>query len=211
MKGLVLHTFYISSEKEHYAAGFLLVLFFVAASSGTPSMLIPCIVFIVSFVFTTGSRLQSEQLTGWTQYELILPVSKVKIILAKYLSYLLLLLRGILSCLLLCAIMKLLNRPFALSHVVNSLMLSSAFALLVGAFIHPLHLLQKQADSSELLVRSLCISYIIFIFIAGSQQLSFPSIRLLDFRIAIPAFIAGVLFFFLSSIFSVLYYRWTER
>ncbi|TCK90525.1 ABC-2 family transporter [Natranaerovirga hydrolytica] len=97
MKGLLLNNFYSMSSNIKLSIIVAIAMVFFPAIGGRMDLLPVAIgIQIFTFVANTGTSLQADETSKWSKFELTLPIKRKTIINAKYISFILLILMGIL-------------------------------------------------------------------------------------------------------------------
>ena len=95
MKGLIRNTFYSMENNIKLAflmAGFLILTPLITREPVVLSMITAVQIFI--FIANVGTSLQADEISNWNRFELTLPVNVKSVILAKYISFCILIFFG---------------------------------------------------------------------------------------------------------------------
>lgn len=152
MKGLFRNNFYSMQEGIKLSA-------LAMCLAGTPMLLIgnsAAINLLISiavlvFPINIGASLQTDETSKWNKFEITLPVSRRTIIKCKYLSYLVLLLIGLICSAVIILFAQLLGHELVAQRTAFFLLYGTALALFIGAFLYPL-ILAFGAVKSELFI-----------------------------------------------------------
>ena len=163
MRGLLRNNIYSMESNIKMSVGISLVLMAVAwlARERVVSMVLAMQIFV--FIANMGTSLQVDENSRWAKFELTLPVRRSAIIEAKYLSFLFLILVGILVSIPTCAGLVLMGRESYLSQIMYGYEFGISLAVITIALIYP-PLLKLGAEKSELL---LCLGAVGAIVLMG--------------------------------------------
>lgn len=211
MKGLIYNTLFGFPEKQDFfmALGYILIMILFFSQPEATALLL--FWGVCNFSLSTGARLQSEKLSGWDRYELTLPVNKSQIIRAKYLSFFTLLIKNTVGMLILFPFVALIEGDSLFEYAVIAILFGIAVSLLFGASIHPLYLMQKYVDSSELMFSAFMGVFIVLFLIWIIIQARDVSIPLISYPTAIVSVGASVVLYIISCFLSVFYYQNKQR
>ncbi|GAA0071073.1 hypothetical protein UT300003_25970 [Clostridium sardiniense] len=217
MKGLIRNNFYSVGSSLRWTIAFCIVVN-VAVIIGAmrfPSndgfLSILMIGQIGAFVGLTGTALQKDNTSNWSKYEKTLPVKIRNVVMARYISFLIFSVIGILLATLTVVLFSVISaQPTNLEGVGYGYSFGIIFALLVPAFLYPL-VLKFGADKSEIM---LCISVAITLclFNAGSAILTPYLIKLNNANMIyrIICIVISVVIFISSYFISLAIYKRKE-
>lgn len=96
MKGLIRNNLY-SMENSILIAFIISIFLAIVPFGGVNSALLPMIISIQIFVFVVniGTSLRADEMAKWSKFELTLPIKRSNLVLAKYVSIIILILMGI--------------------------------------------------------------------------------------------------------------------
>ena len=151
MRGLLRNNIYSMESNIKMSAGISLVLMAATwlVKGRVVSMVLAMQIFI--FIANMGTSLQVDENSRWAKFELTLPVRRSAIIEAKYLSFLFLILLGIIMSIPTCVGLVLMGRESYLPQIIYGYEFGISLAVITIALIYPL-LLKLGAGKSELLL-----------------------------------------------------------
>lgn len=207
MKGLIRNNFYSVGSALKLTIAFCIVVNF-AVIIGVERFLntdvfLPILILgqIGSFTGLTGTALQKDNTSNWSKYERTLPVKIRDIVMARYISFLIFSVIGILLATLTVVLLSVISaQPMNFERVGYGYSFGITFALLVPALLYPL-VLKFGADKSEIMLL-ISVAITLFLFNGGSLILTPYLINLnnanMIYRIA---FIVISVVMFISSYF----------
>lgn len=197
MKGLLRNNYYSMQESMKLSAIMVLFLGVVAAFLGNSFLTMAISVPILIFPINIGSSLQTDETSNWNKFEITLPVSRSSIIKCKYLSFLMLVLTGLICSFLIFLLFVILGHDIKISVVAYSYFFGLSMAILTGSLMYPL-ILKFGASKSELVI---IISVIgASAFFTGLWLIMSLMIKSADMRLS--AGITATIFSFLCFIIS---------
>lgn len=216
MKGLLKNNFYAaeSSIKTTVIVGFIAIIVIVIGSFLYPisntviSMVISGL--LGGFGALAGTAIQKDVNCKWSKFELTMPVSRKDVVSARYLSFLIYIMIGLIMATLCVSLLYAVTGTINLERVSYSFAFGIAFALSIPTFLYPLVLVFGSDKNETLLFVSVILGLGLFFVssvIVGPFLQSFEHADLI-FRIGY--IIVSVGLFGLSYLFSLLYYRKKE-
>lgn len=217
MKGLIRNNFYSVGSALKWTIAFCMVINVVvimgAARFPSNDVFLPILILgqIGAFVGLTGTALQKDNTSKWSKYERTLPLKICNVVMARYISFLIFSIIGILLATITVLLFSLISaQPLNLERVGYGYSFGITFALLVPALLYPL-VLKFGADKSEIM---LIISVVITmgLFVGGSAILT-PYLKHLNnvnmiYRIAY--IVMSVVMFICSYFISLALYKRKE-
>lgn len=217
MKGLIRNNFYSVGSALKWTIAFCMVINVVvimgAARFPSNDVFLPILILgqIGAFVGLTGTALQKDNTSKWSKYERTLPLKICNVVMARYISFLIFSIIGILLATITVLLFSLISaQPLNLERVGYGYSFGITFALLVPALLYPL-VLKFGADKSEIM---LIISVVITmgLFVGGSAILT-PYLKHLNnvnmiYRIA--CIVMSVAMFICSYFISLALYKRKE-
>lgn len=151
MRGLLRNNIYSMESNIKMSVGISLVLTVAAwlAREQVVSMVLAMQIFI--FIANMGTSLQVDENSRWAKFELTLPVRRSAIIEAKYLSFLFLILLGILVSIPTCIGLVMMGKESYLPQIMYGYKFGISLAVITVALIYP-PLLKLGAGKSDLLL-----------------------------------------------------------
>lgn len=177
MKGLIRNNFYSVGSTLKWNIGFCIIANFaviigadkIASSDTILMILILCQ--IMSFAALTGTALEKDNTSNWSKYEITLPVKIRDITMARYISFLVFSLIGILFATLTVVLLSVIStKAMNLERVGYGYGFGITYSLLVPAFLYPLVLKFGGDKVNALLLTSTVIT--LFLFNGGSVILA---------------------------------------
>ncbi len=160
MRGLLRNNFYSMSDCILLSAVIVALLALVALF--VESMLSWIItVAIFMYPINIGASLQTDETSKWMKFEITMPVSRKTIVQCKYLSYLMLVVIGIMSSLLIVFLATLMGHDLDMTGIFRAFSTGLSVALLVGAFMYPLILISSATKSELIIIASAIVSVVI--------------------------------------------------
>lgn len=152
MKGLILNNFYSMS-------GNIKLSFLMAAGLGVilsivgEGMLLPIVIAIQIFVFiaNVGTSLQADETSKWNRYQITLPIRRNTVIGAKYISFVILILFGLLVSAATGILYVMVGWEVQTDRVVYGTCFGLTMAIACAAFLYPA-ILKFGAEKSELFI-----------------------------------------------------------
>ncbi len=177
MKGLIRNNFYSVGSALKWTIAFCIIVNF-AVIIGTLRFtntegFLPILIIgqIGAFVGLTGTALQKDNTSNWSKYEKTLPVKIRDIVMARYISFLIFSVIGILLTTLTVVLFSVISaQPMNLERVGYGYSFGITFALLVPALLYPL-VLKFGADKSEIML-IISVAITMFLFNGGSVILT---------------------------------------
>lgn len=217
MKGLIRNNFYSVGSTLKWTVAFCIFINIVVIIGivrfPNNNGLLPTLMLgqIGAFVGLTATALQKDNTSKWSKYERTLPVRISDVVMARYISFLIFSVIGILLAtvtVLLFSVAS--NQPVNIERVVYGYSFGIVFSLLVPALLYPL-VLKFGADKSEIM---LMISVLITmgLFVGGSVILTplFNNLNNADMIYRIVCIVISVVVFISSYFISVHIYKRKE-
>lgn len=195
MKGLLLNNYYSMQENIKLSAIIVFILFIGLVIAGDSIFVTALIMSITIYPLNIASSLQMDETSKWNKFEITIPVGRKTIVRAKYFSYLLLVMIGLFSSLLLAGFYIISGKEINTILFTYSICLGLSLSLLTGTFLYPF-LLKFGAYKSEMyIILSFTLSgaLIVLVWICMRMligELSFisPSVGILNVIISIICF-----------------------
>lgn len=204
MKGLVTNNFYSMQDNIKMALFLSVVLAFVPfflKNSSYSSMIIAMQIFI--YIVNIGTSLQVDESSKWNRWEITLPVRRYTIIKAKYISFMALILLGLLTSVLTPFLLSLRGIAIDNKMLIHGYTYGLSLAISTAAFIYPL-LLKFGAEKSELIIIVASgLSFVLRIIVSILLNLTVGNINFNDNLVGILTTIISVFLFALSYQISV--------
>lgn len=207
MKGLLLNNYYSMQDNIKMSAVILAFLCVAVAIIGKSMLSMAISVSIFIFPVNIGSSLLADETSKWNKFEITMPVSRRDIVKCKYLSYLILVIIGMISSIAILLILVISGQKIDMQQLGFSYLFGLSLAMFTGAFLYPL-LLKLGALKSELLIiisamfSLVCIigvSLGVGIVMAGS----FGAANINAPQVSVGSFIISVICFVVSYFISV--------
>lgn len=216
MKGLIRNNFYNveGALKITVFIGFIAIIAIVAAGIFFPhsAALAPAAIsgILGAFGALAGTAIQKDGASKWNKFELTMPISRKDVIKARYISFLLYILLGILMAILSVLLYDVVTGATNYERVGYGFVFGIAFAMSIPTFMTPLVLIFGIDKNEALLMVSVVIS--LFMFFGCSAILTpflsnFSNANLV-FRIGY--FILSIILYLLSYLFSLFLYKRKE-
>ena len=158
MKGLIRNNFYSVGSALKWTIAFCMVInvavIMGAARFPSNDVFLPILILgqIGAFVGLTGTALQKDNTSKWSKYERTLPLKICNVVMARYISFLIFSIIGILLATITVLLFSLISaQPLNLERVGYGYSFGITFALLVPALLYPL-VLKFGADKSEIML-----------------------------------------------------------
>lgn len=217
MKGLIRNNLYSVSSALKWTLAFcvlinIVILIFGKNFSNIEEFL-PILIIgqVGAFVGLTGTVLQKDNSSKWNKYEKILPIKIRKIIMARYISFLLFSIIGILIATLTVIVVSVNSvKPMDLERIGYGYSFGIAFSLLVPSILYPLVLKFGSDKSETMLLISIIVT--LFLFNGGSVILTPYLINLKNINIIyrITCIFISMLIFLSSYFISIYIYKRKE-
>lgn len=151
MKGLIRNTFY--SMENNIKIAFLMsaaLIFapFLTKDQTILSMIIAVQIFI--FIANVGTSLHADEVSKWSKFELTLPVKKNSVILAKYISFCMLILFGFIISIL-TGILIMSTSTFNIHSLIWGYEYGLTLSIIVAAIMYPT-ILKIGTEKNELII-----------------------------------------------------------
>lgn len=217
MKGLIRNNFYSVGSALKWTIAFcivinLAVIIGVERFTNSDAFLTILILGqIGAFTSLTGTALEKDNTSNWSKYERTLPVKISDITMARYISFLIFSVIGLLLATLTVVLFSVISaNPMNLERIGYGYSFGIVFSLLVPAFLYPL-VLKFGADKVNIML-IISVASTLFLFNGGSAILTPYLINLnnanMIYRIAFIAI--SVLMFIASYFISIAIYKRKE-
>lgn len=203
MKGLIRNNLYSMGGNLRVTLLIAVLLAFFPLFLKESSM-IPIIFSIQIFLFVanTGTSLRVDESSKWNKFELTLPIKRRTIIGAKYVSFFLLILLGVLMSFLTLAVVHVSGSQLDLNSVIYSYSFGLTLSITSVALMYPI-MLKLGTEKNELIVFISCLAAIgmmvvvatLLIPATGGMQLRHPLVGIVSACIAAILFVVS---YFLS-------------
>lgn len=208
MKGLIINNLYSiekSIKSSSLLTGVAVVLLFLTNHSATlklagflPFVLIPIHAFEI---------LKYDAMSGWNKYEIILPVTRKRIIESKYLTFILLFIFSFLLVFGIAYIAHLFKLPTMDSVFFNYLLRGMGLIICIAALVYPITFRLGTEKSDSIMMGSVGLSLSIYFVMVMMLEVFIGNVKDFDEIFSTIFFIASVLFLFISYIISVNIYK----
>lgn len=208
MKGLILNNLYSmensikSSSMLTVVAVVLLLLTNISAAlklaAFLPFVLIPVHAFEI---------LKYDAMSGWNKYEIILPITRKRIIESKYLTFLLLFIFSFVLVFCIAYIIHLFVLPTMHFVFFNYLLRGMGLIICIASLVFPLTYKLGTEKSDSIMIGSVGFSLGIFFVIAFMLEVLIGDVEGVDEMFSIIFFITSVLVLFISYTISVNIYK----
>lgn len=151
MKGLIRNTFYSMESNIKIAflmSGALIFVPFITNDPAILSMIIAIQIFI--FIANVGTSLHADQVSKWNKFELTLPVKKNTVILAKYISFCMLIVFGFIISIL-TGIIIMTTSTFRINSLIWGYEYGLTLSVIVAAIMYPT-MLKIGTEKNELII-----------------------------------------------------------
>lgn len=211
MKGLIQNNLY-SMENSILIAFIISIFLAILPLGGVNPTFLPMIISIQIFVFVVNicTSLRADETAKWNKFELTLPVKRSNLVLAKYLSIIILIFMGIMMGLI--TIMLSSYCDYAVSHsmLIYGFEYGLTLSILSMSIMYPLTLVLGAEKSEIIFILSAFATIGSMLFIArvlstwtNGMNLRHPLVGAVSVIVAIAAFI-------LSYFVSVIIHSWKE-
>lgn len=152
MKGLLRNNFYSMGANLQLAFAMALAFVFVPLVIGKESI-VTIILAMQAFVFiaNTGTALNMDMTSKWSNFEITLPVRRKDIIKARYISFMLLILCGIFMSALTSFLTVFVFGTLSIDTVIFGFAFGVSLSLVTSSFMYPI-MLKIGTDKNELIV-----------------------------------------------------------
>lgn len=217
MKGLIRNNFYSVGSALKWTIAFCIIVnvaVIIGADILTNSkdfLTILILGQIGAFTSLTGTALEKDNTSNWSKYERTLPVKMNDITMARYISFLIFSVIGILLATLTVVLLSVIStQPINLERVGYGYSFGIVFSLLVPAFLYPL-VLKFGADKVNLML-IISVATTLFLFNGGSAILTPYLINLNNANIIyrIAFIVISLLMFIVSYFISIAIYKRKE-
>lgn len=217
MKGLIRNNFYSVGSALKWTIAFCIIVNFAviigAAQISNSSSFLAILILgqIGAFTGLTGTALQKDNTSNWSKYERTLPVKISDIVMARYISFLIFSVIGILLATLTVVLLSIISaQPINLERVGYGYSFGIIFALLVPAFLYPL-VLKFGGDKSEIMLL-ISVAITLLLFNGGSIILTPYLININNANIIyrITCIVISVVMFISSYFISLSIYKQKE-
>lgn len=173
MKGLIRNNFYSVGSTLKWTIAFCMVInigvIIGAVRFPSNDVFLPILISgqIGAFVGLTGTALQKDNASKWSKYERTLPLKICTVVRARYISFFIFAIIGILLGTITVLLFSLISgQPLNLERVGYGYSFGITFALVVPALLYPL-VLKFGADKSEILLM-IAVLITVGLFVGGS-------------------------------------------
>ena len=205
MKGLIRNNLY-SMENSILIAFIISVFLAIVPFGGVNPTLLPMIISIQIFVFVVniGTSLRADETAKWSKFELTLPIKRSNLVLAKYVSIIILILMGIVMGTATMVLSSCYNYAADYSALVYGFEYGLTLSILSTSIMYPLSLKLGAGKSEIIFIMSAFATIGIMLLIAAvlspwteGMNLRHPLVGAVSVVVAIVAF---VLSYFVSVI-----------
>lgn len=211
MKGLILNNFYSMGKGIGYAIFVsvvaVIVLTLVETKIATRVAGILPMVLIPTFALEV---LKYDAMSGWSKFEIILPVTRKKIVQSKYTTFLLLLLVSALVPTLMFFIADLFTLQTYTTLFFSYMLRGMGFILCIAALTYPLTYLLGTERSDSISVSSFIFAFGVFISLQFLLQLIIGKVDGFDETFSFIYFVISIIFFGISYVVSTRIYKEKE-
>ncbi|WP_042147392.1 ABC-2 transporter permease [Paucisalibacillus sp. EB02] len=208
MKGLILNNLYSVEKSVKFSSlltAVVVVLLLLMNHSAAlklagflPFVLIPVHAFDI---------LKYDAISGWNKYEIILPVTRKRIIESKYLTFILLFIFSFLLVFCIAYVIHLFLLPTMHSVFFNYLLRAMGLIICIAALVYPLTFRLGTEQSDSIMMGSLGITLGIYFVTVFMLEVFIGEVEDFDEKFSIIFFIASVLFLLISYVISVYIYK----
>lgn len=211
MKGLIRNNFYSmeSNIKTAFLMSALLIFTpFVINHPRILSVIVSVQIFI--FIANIGTSLHADEVAKWNIFELTLPVDPGMVIMAKYVSFSLLIVFGLIISAFTGIVSSLLSASADLSSIIAGYEYGLTLSLIVAAIMYPV-MLKIGTEKNELIILfSAFISVILMLFIAFIVSLFSGEMAWQAALVRTISLVVSLLLFLLSYFVSLKIYKKKE-
>lgn len=160
------------------------------------------------FAGMCGTFIQKNALSKWSKFEITLPISRTTIMQARYITFLLYILIGIIASILTAIALFVLDLPITTERMGYMFSFGLVFGLTIPSLISPLTLIFGEDKNEVLLMISIIAGIVLFFGSSMIMTFFYPNISNLEFRTGILAF--AIIGFILSYFLSLYLYKKKE-
>lgn len=208
MKGLILNNLY-STEKSVKSSSFLTAVAVVLLLLTKNPMAMKAVAFLPFFLIPVHAFeiLKYDAMSGWNKYEIILPVTRKRIIGSKYITFLLLFTFSVLIVSVIVYIFHLFQFPIVYSILVSYSLRGMGLVLCVAALLYPLTYWLGTEKSDTIMISSASFSFGIFFSTSLMLQMFIGGVEDFDRKFSFIFFILSFILFSISYVISINIYK----
>lgn len=208
MKGLILNNLY-STEKSVKSSLFLTAVAVVLLLLTKNPMAMKAVAFLPFFLIPVHAFeiLKYDAMSGWNKYEIILPVTRKRIVGSKYITFLLLFTFSVLIVSVIVYIFHLFQFPIVYSLLVSYSLRGMGLVLCVAALLYPLTYWLGTEKSDTIMISSASFSFGIFFSTSLMLQMFIGGVEDFDRKFSFIFFILSFILFSISYVISINIYK----
>ncbi len=213
MRGLVRNNFYSLGSNLQLSFVVATFLMFVPIVIGEET-LIPMVLAIQSFIFiaNSGSALNVDITSKWSNFEITLPVKRSDIVKARYISFSVLLLFGLFFSVITSIFTAFVFQTISVNTLASGIMFGVSLSLITAALMYPI-MLKIGTEKNEIII-FICAGIAVGIYMLIVLMLSPFSNEAVPFRekplVNIVCTISAVVLFYVSYFVSLAMYKRKE-
>lgn len=206
MKGLILNNFY-SVKKSVKSSSLLTVVAVVLLLLTNQSAALKLAAFLPFVLIPVHAFevLKYDAMSGWNKYELVLPVTRERIVESKYLTFILLIILSFLLVFSIAFSIHMLMFPTIHSIFINYLLRGMGLIICIASFIYPLTYKLGTEKSDSIMMGSVVFSLGMFFVI--DFMLEMIDVEGFDEKFSSIFFIVSILFLIISYVVSINIYK----
>ncbi|MGG0369614.1 ABC-2 transporter permease [Priestia endophytica] len=210
MKGLILNNFYSMRDSIKLSLMIAIVanVILIATKNSTSLQ----IAIFLSFVLISSNAfevLKQDSSSGWSKFELILPLARYKIVQSKYLTFLLLLVLSLLVTIGIFAVTSLfINSSEEL--ILNFIFRGMGFVFCIASIVYPLTYILGGDKSEVIRLISMVFSLGVFGLIYFLQLKVMEKTEGFDRIFSLSFLLVSIIFFIISYVVSIITYKEKE-
>jgi ABC-2 type transport system permease protein len=210
MKGLILNNFYSMRDSIKLSLMIAIVanVILIATKNSTSLQ----IAIFLSFVLISSNAfevLKQDSSSGWSKFELILPLARYKIVQSKYLTFLLLLVLSLLVTIGIFAVTSLfINSSEEL--ILNFIFRGMGFVFCIASIVYPLTYILGGDKSEVIRLISMVFSLGVFGLIYFLQLKVMEKTEGFDRIFSLSFLLVSIIFFVISYVVSIITYKEKE-
>lgn len=211
MKGLIQNNLY-SMENSILIAFIISVFLAILPLSSINPTLLPMIISIQIFVFVVNicTSLRADETAKWSKFELTLPVKRSNLVLAKYLSIIILIFIGIIMGTVTMVLSSHCDYTVGCSALVYGFEYGLTLSILSMSIMYPLTLVLGAEKSEIIFILSTFATIGIMLLIARVLSIWTDEMNLRHPLVGAVSVIVAIVAFVLSYFVSVIIHRWKE-
>lgn len=191
--------------EENIKISSLITLLMAVLSFFTNDSIASIAISIIIFIFPCNivSSIQTDEISNWNKFQLTAPIRRNQIVLAKYFTYLGMVLLGVCFSLLIVTILLFFKPEYAFREFAYPIFYGISLSLFTGAFLFPIILFVGALKSEIVTIVSAILSITLILLIWGIVNIYFFRTDLKSLPIGIISFICSLLLFLISYFIAV--------